>query len=139
MGRGITMKNKYYWFAVISAFIAMGIVAPAMLLVLGDNMASMSARGRDPEDMMRLMWVQLVGYFLITCVMVYIFSKGRDGTGWMEGARFGALIGLMMCGVSMWMYSVYPWELPAFYTDMFINMVVYTVGGIVMSLVYKPA
>lgn len=132
------MKNKYYWFAVIAAYIAMGIVAPGLLVLLGSNMESMSAIGRPQAEMMSLIWVQLVGYFVITCVMVYIFSKGREGGGWMEGARFGVLIGLMMCGVSMWMYSVYPWELPAFYTDMFMNLVVYTVGGIVISLVYKP-
>lgn len=133
------MKNKYYWFAVIASYIAMGVIAPSMLMLLGDNMTSMAAIGREETEMMNLMWVQLLGYFVITCVMVYIFSKGREGKGWMEGARFGLLIGLMMCGVSMWMYSVYPWELPAFYTDMFINIVVYTIGGIVISRVYKPA
>ncbi len=133
------MKNIRYWLAVVAAYVAMGAAAPVMVMLLGDQLASQAAIGRPEADLMRLFWVSLVGYFVITCVMVYIFSRGREGKGWMEGARFGALIGLMMCGTSMWMYSVYPWELPALYTDMFINIVVYTLGGIVISLVYKPA
>ncbi len=133
------MTNVKYWLAVVAAFVAMGAAAQGLLFLLGGNMSSMTAIARPEADMMRLFWVSLVGYFVITCAMTYIFTKGREGGGWMEGARFGAVIGVMMCGMSMWMYSVYPWELPAFYTDMFMNVVVYTVGGIVISLVYKPA
>lgn len=133
------MKNKTYWFSVIASFIAMGVVAFGTTMLAGSQMQSMMALGRPEAEMMSLIWVQMLGYFVITCVFVYIYSKGRESGSWQEGVRYGAIIGVLMCGVSMWSYSVYPWELQTLYADMIINIVVYTVGGIVTALIYKPA
>ena len=133
------MTNKSYWLSVVAAFIAMGVVAATLVMLFGTQMASVMAAGRPMEEMQALMPWQMGGYFLITCVFAHIYSKGLEGGGWKEGMRFGALFSLIMCGVSLLNYSVYPWEFQAMLADTFINVVFYTVGGIVVGLIYKPA
>ncbi len=132
------MTNKHYWISVMAAFIGMGFVAAGLVSIFQEQMASMTAIGRSEEAMMSLMWVQMLGYFVITCIMVYIYSKFSQNDGWITGARYGGLIGLLMCGVSMLNYSMYPIELQTLYVDMIINIIVYTIGGIITALLYKP-
>lgn len=133
------MNVKRYLLAVVGAYVAMGVCASLLVMAFGEQMESMSALGRPMEEMMRLLWVQMLGYLVITCVLVYLYTRYRQDGGVKEGATFGALIGLAMCGMSMWSYSVYPWELGTLYADMFINVVNYAIGGAVASLLYKPA
>ncbi|MDG1438184.1 MAG: hypothetical protein P8P98_04350 [Emcibacteraceae bacterium] len=133
------MTNKFYWLSVVAAYITMGVVATGLVSVFGAQMQSMAAQGRPMDEMEAMMGWQLGGYFLITSVFVYIYSKGRESGGWLEGARFGFIFSLAMCGVSLWSYNVYPWEFQTLLADMFINVVNYSIGGAVVGLIYKPA
>lgn len=129
-------SNKTYWFSVVASFITMGVVAMGMSTVLMDQFASLMAISRGEQVLIE--W-QMGGYVLITLVFVYIYAKGRENGGWQEGGRYGITMGLLMCGVSIFYYSALPLTLDTLMADMVINIVTYTAGGIVVSLLYKPA
>lgn len=130
------MQNKTYWLAVIAAFIAMGIVAVGLSMAAAEQLASITAISRGAA--MLFEW-QMAGYLLITAVFCYIYTKGRESGGWQEGAKYGAIFGILMCGISMLNYSIFPIEMSAMFADMIINVIVYTIGGIVTSVIYKPS
>lgn len=133
---GINMQNKTYWFSVIAAFVAMGVVAAGLSVVAAEQLASIMPISRGEE--MLFEW-QMAGYLTITLIFCYIYIKGRESGQWQEGAKYGAIFGVMMGGVSMLNYSILPIEMSAMVADMIINIVVYTVGGIVTAVIYKPS
>ena len=52
--------------------------------------------------------------------------------------KFGAMFGVLMCGISMVNYSTFPFEMMGMGADMIINIIVYSAGGVTASVVYKP-
>jgi len=130
------MKNKTYWFSVIAAFVAMGIVAAGLSMVAAKYLASIMLISRG--EAMLFEW-QMAGYLLITSIFCYIYIKGRERGGWQEGAKYGTIFGVMMGGVSMLNYSILPIEISTMVADIIINIIVYTVGGIVTAVIYKPS
>ncbi len=121
------MANKTYWFSAIVAFVAMGVVAVGASMVAQDQLASIMAISRG--EAMLMGW-QMAGYFLITAVFVYIYTKSRQEGCWQEGARYGAIFGLIMCGVSMLNYSIFPIEIAAMVADIIINIIVLPWAGL---------
>jgi len=95
---------------------------------------------RPRAEMDELMWVFFVTSAIFVLVFTYIFIRGREGKGIMEGVRYGALMGLLYnITVSYDSYVVYPltysltlkWALSGFAISVIL--------GVVASLVYKPS
>jgi hypothetical protein len=60
-------------------------------------------------DMMDLMWVMMLGSLFFSFMFVFIFTKGYEGRGVMEGVRYGLLIGLLLYVSGMLgQYVMYP-------------------------------
>ena len=78
------------------------------------------------------------GYLVVTSVFCYIYIKGREAGDIIEGLKFGAMFGVLMCGISMVNYSTFPFEMMGMGADMIINIIVYSAGGVTASVVYKP-
>ncbi len=83
-------------------------------------------------------WLML-GQLVFTIMFCYIFLKGYENKGLMEGVRYGILIGLLFIGPDMIFYAVQP--LPA-------NLVVYwciggliemIIAGVILASIYKPS
>ena len=88
-------------------------------------------------DMMSMMWVfhvlMLVGAFFFT----FIFSKGYEGKGMMEGIRYGLYIGIWMSmGMAYGTYAmiVIPYSLALKW--FLFGIVQYVIMGIVAAMVY---
>ena len=47
-------------------------------------------------DMMNKMWVMHIMKIVVAFFFTYIFSKGYEGKGIMEGLRYGFYVGMMM-------------------------------------------
>ena len=47
-------------------------------------------------DMQSKMWIEWLDGFIVSFLFTYIFTKGYQGGGIMEGLRFGFLIGLFV-------------------------------------------
>lgn len=95
---------------------------------------------RPKAEMDQMMWMFFVTSAVWVLVFTYIFVRGREGKGIMEGVRYGALMGLFYnLTVSYDSYVVYPipyslalkWFLGGFAISLIL--------GVVASLVYKPS
>ncbi|PKL15776.1 MAG: hypothetical protein CVV49_19720 [Spirochaetae bacterium HGW-Spirochaetae-5] len=76
-------------------------------LILGDTYMSMTNVWRP--DMMSLMWIMYLSSFIFSYLMMYIFVKGYEDRGLLEGVRFGILIGLMTYILgAFYQYALYP-------------------------------
>ena len=63
---------------------------------------------RPKADMMTYMPSMTIGQLLIAFGFTYIFVKGYEGKGCMEGIRFGLIVGIVFgLGPAMINYSVY--------------------------------
>lgn len=47
-------------------------------------------------DMMQKMWIMHIVKIVVSFFFVFIFSKGYEGKGVMEGVRYGLYVGVMM-------------------------------------------
>ena len=83
-------------------------------------------------------WLTL-GQLLFSVMFCYIFLKGYENKGVMEGVRYGILIGILAMSPNLIFYAVQP--LPA-------NLVIYwciggmveaIIAGVVLAAIYKPA
>jgi len=100
---------------------------------------STPALWRTKAEMPRYMIWLMLGQLVFTIMFCYIFLKGYENKGLMEGVRYGILIGLLFIGPDMIFYAVQP--LP-------VNLVVYwciggliemTIAGVILAAIYKPA
>lgn len=90
--------------------------------------------------MMELMWVMFLTSCVFSFAFVYIFTRGYENKGIMEGVRYGFYIGILMNVVGIFnQYVVYPIPLfLAVYWFLF-EMVRYVIYGMITAAVYKPA
>ncbi len=131
------MNIKRLVYAIVAAYVAMSIVAIGLDLLLADYMSGMKAIMRVGADLQaHAIWMYL-GYLIVTIMFCYIYAHHHEGKGWMEGARFGLWIGLMMAGISMVMYGTMPLDGMESLISALVGIIIYMVGGVVTSLVYK--
>ena len=92
------------------------------------------------QDMNSTMWIMYVGDFFKAFIFVYIFSKGIENKGWIEGLRYGFWIGLYVSigmGFGTYSWSPIPFNLAL---QWFIYGVIQLmICGIVAALIYRPA
>ncbi|MBT5187413.1 MAG: hypothetical protein HOM01_11430 [Kordiimonadaceae bacterium] len=132
------MNMNRYIIAVVASFIVMGIIAFGLTTLMADQLASVFALSRGPEGMAEMGGWSMGGYLVVTSVFCYIYIKGREAGDIIEGLKFGAMFGVLMCGISMVNYSTFPFEMMGMGADMIINIIVYSAGGVTASVVYKP-
>ncbi len=131
------MNMKRLVFAIIAAYIAMSVIGIASEMLFAEQLAGMKAIQRvGPDLAAHAVWMYL-GYFIVTILFCYIYVQHHEGKGWMEGARFGLMIGLMMSGISMVMYASMPFGGMESLLGAVVGVIIYVVGGIVTAVVYK--
>jgi hypothetical protein len=91
-------------------------------------------------DMNSVMWIMYVTSLIFAFLFVYIFSKGYEGKGILEGVRYGLLIGLLMVGIGIFnQYVIYPIPFSLAIQWFIYGMVRYGLYGIIAAAIYKPA
>jgi len=86
-----------------------------------------------------MMWMMMVSGAVMIFMFCYIFTKGYEGKGIMEGVRFGALVGLMMAGpLAIDPHVIYP--VPADVASIWLISGVgsLVVAGAIFAAIYKP-
>jgi len=130
------MNCKRLILAIIAAYVAMSILGIATDVILADYMTQMKTIGRMGPDLeAHALWMYL-GYFIVTIMFCYIYALHHEGKGWLEGARYGLLIGILMSGITMVLYAAFPMSAMESLVSALSGIVIYVVGGIVTSLVY---
>ena len=104
---------------------------------LTETYQALSAVWRPEMD--SLMWVQAVTALFLSFFFIYIFAKGREGKGWMEGLRYGLVIWAFLSIPSIYgQYMAYPIPYSLVLKWLFSDLIVMVILGITVSLLYKP-
>ena len=133
------MNAKRFVLAAIVVFVVSQILE---FLIHGVILASTYESLKDlwRPDMESKMWIYPVIGAIWSLLFVYIFVKGREGKGVMEGVRFGVVIGLFV-GIPM-AYGAYAMiDIPY---SLALQWWIYTliecvILGVIAAAVYNPA
>jgi len=87
----------------VKRFIAASLAIYTVSLVLGYLVHGVILRATYDSlknvwrpDMQSKMWIEWLDGFVVSFLFTYIFTKGYEGRGIMEGLRFGLVIGLFV-------------------------------------------
>ncbi len=132
------MNIKRYLLASLGAFVTFQLLDFVIhSVILMKTYQELSSLWR--QDMMSYMWVMYLASAIMTLLFVYIYTKGYEGKGAMEGFRFGLIIGLFMQVPGVFgQYTVYPIPFNLALQWFFYGLVEFILAGIVVSLIYKP-
>jgi len=133
------MNVKRYLVATLAVFIAavaLGYLVHGVLL----QSTYASIHGVWRPDILSKMWINAVNDFILSFVFVYLFAKGYEGRGIMEGVRFGLLMGLIFAIPAA--YGTYVIVAVPYYLalEWFLYGVAQTlILGIIAAAIYRPA
>lgn len=134
------MKNKKVWVGFVAVYIVLALCESIInMVLLADDWKSISHLMR-PEDQ-QMIWIYFVTYIFLAYFFTWIFSKGYENKGIMEGVRYGLAVALMM--VLPWSYGMYAsMDIPYSLTlKMFIyGTIEMVLAGIVLAWIFgmKP-
>ena len=105
---GDEMDLKKFIGAVVAVFITTQITDGIIHnFILGKDYTALQHVWRP--DMMSKMWIMIINSLMFSILFVYIFSKGYENKGPIEGIRYGILTGLFVYIFSaVNQYVVYP-------------------------------
>ena len=132
------MNTKKFLLASLAVFITLQILDFVIHnLLLGSVYESIQEAFRP--DMMDKMWIMYLTGIIFSLLFVYIFSKGYEGKGIIEGAKYGLIIGLVVHLVGSYnQYVVYPLPYSLVLKWFLYGTLELMIAGIVLALVYKP-
>ncbi len=104
-------------------------------VILSEAYAAMPNVWRS--DMMEKMWMIWVVRAITTFFIAFIFAKGYEGKGWMEGLRYGVYIGLLMATPYAYgSYASYPIPYAVAVQWFIYAFVGYVLAGITLALIF---
>jgi hypothetical protein len=134
------MKNKTFWIGFVAVFVVMqGLGYVIHEIMMGDTYDRLVGIFRPEAEMNDMMWMMMVSGTVTIFMFCYIFTRGYEGKGIMEGVRFGALIGFLMAGpIAIDPHVIYP--VPAEVASIWLISGIATlmVAGAVFAAIYKP-
>ena len=134
------MKNKTFWIGVVAVYVVMqGLGYVIHEVMMGDTYERLASIFRPEAEMYDMMWMMMVSGAITIFMFCYIFTKGYEGKGIMEGVRFGALIGFLMAGpMAIDPHVIYP--VPAEVASIWLISGIATlmIAGAVFAAIYKP-
>ncbi|MBN1823575.1 MAG: hypothetical protein JW803_04585 [Endomicrobiales bacterium] len=132
------MNVKRFVLAALAVFAAIQVTDPLIHGVLLGNAYEATSHLWRP-DMMSKMWIMLLSSFLFSFLLMYVFVKGYEGKGIMEGVRFGLLVGVFVYVYSVInQYVVYPIPFSLAAKWCVYGLIQFTIFGIVAALIYRP-
>jgi hypothetical protein len=133
------MNVKRYLAATLAVFVvsvALGYLVNGVLL----QSTYASIHGVWRPDILSKMWINAVNDFILSFVFVYLFVKGYEGRGIMEGVRFGLLMGLIFAVPAAYgAYVIIPIPYYLALEWFLYGMAQTVIIGIVAAAIYKPA
>jgi len=94
---------------------------------------------RPEAEMMRLMPIGYIFTLLWAFLFCYIFIRGRQGKGLIEGVRYGVIMTFfysLVVAIGWWTMFPIPFKLVIYW--FLIGLVEMVILGIVVALIYKP-
>ncbi len=107
-------------------------------VILGPTYQAMTGVWR--ENMESLMWVMYLAEVVFIYFFVFIFARGYEGRGVMEGVRYGLIIASLTMIPGMFaQYVTFDISLNLTLIWIAFGYIQLVIDGIVASLIYKPA
>ena len=132
------MNTKKFLLASFGVFVTIQILDFVIHnLILGSTYESI--QGLFRTDMADKMWVMYVTGIVFSLLFVYIFTKGYEGKGILEGVKYGLLIGLVVHFVGSFnQFVVYPVPYVLMWKWVIYGTIEVMAAGAVTALIYKP-
>lgn len=106
-------------------------------ILLADYYSSLSEIWRP--DMMSLMWLMYPVGIVFSFLLMFIFIKGYEDRGILEGVRFGLMMGLVTVGMgALYQYVVYPLPFSLIIQWFGYGLAEFILAGIAAAAIYTP-
>ena len=135
------MNNKTFWIGWLVVYVivqALGFLIHEVMM--GDTyeaLASVFQSDAQMQEMLPIMFLSAAVFLFIFC---YVFTQGREGTGVMEGVRYGILMGVFLAlPTSVDAYVIYPITADVAVVWFISAVVSLAIAGAVFSVIYKPS
>lgn len=131
------MNLKRYTFASLAAFLIFQILDFIIHgVILSKTYKELVSIWRP--NMESIMWIMTITSLFMSFLLVYVFVKGYENRGILEGLRFGVISGLLVYAVnSINQYVIYPVPCSLLLKWLAFGMFEFIVVGVVISLIYK--
>ena len=131
------MNWKKFWISTLAVFgmiwITDFVIHGMLLKPLYEASANL---WRSPEEMQRFLGYLVVGEFGAGLFLVWIFAHGYKGSGWLEGVRYGLLIGGYCAASMLIMYAIAPYSPQLVLSWIGVCFLQSILAGILTSLIY---
>lgn len=138
----VFMFTKKFWLTFILVFIVLEITNYLFYMGLMGPIfqdPEVQKAFRSMEEIQSKMWVSYLMDLVWSFFFTFIFVKGYENKGIMEGVRFGIYIGLFYnMVVSYQNYVFYPIPYKVVLPSFLLGMVQVIILGIIAALIYKP-
>ena len=132
--------NKRFWMAFVACYIVAQTIGFLVHgLWLNSTYEALAAIFRPKAEMDAMMWMMFVSSAIALWAFLFIFTKGYEGKGIMEGVRYGAYVALLV-GIPAAMDQFWVYPVPS---DLAIkwgitNVAYFVILGAVAAAIYKP-
>ncbi len=136
------MNWKKLWLAALLVYLAF--MATNFLihsLILGDYYMKPDVQSamRPEEEMNRFSWVRFVTMAVFAFFFSFIFAKGYERKGVMEGVRYGIYIALFTFFVTSFeQFIIYPIPYAVVWYWIIAGLIQSVLMGVIAALVYRP-
>lgn len=89
-----------------------------------------------PEGEEIMAWI-FIAYALMAYVMAWIWKYGNEDKGVGEGVRYGLMLGALFSSAGLINYAVQPIVLKGALIAFGVDVVMFVIAGVVLSVVYK--
>ncbi len=108
-----------------------------MVILSGDYKAVTNV-WRPTADMMSKMWVLYVVWAVVGIVFTYVFSKGYENKGILEGVRYGAVMSLLISFAPAYaQFVIYPIPYHIAMKWFLFGLAEFTIMGAVLALIFS--
>ncbi|MBI4811382.1 MAG: hypothetical protein HY800_08105 [Ignavibacteriales bacterium] len=132
--------NKKLWIGFIVVFIGMAVlnfIIHGIILTSAYQTEEVNKFMRSEAEMNSLMWIYYVIYLIQSFFFTFIFSKGYEGKGIMEGVRYGLYMGLLLATPMAYAsYAMYPMPYSLALQWFIYGMIYYIILGILLAAIY---
>lgn len=132
--------NKTFWIGFVVVYVAMQAYSFLVhQVMLTDTYESLASVFRPEAEMIDMIWVFWITSAVSIFLFCFIFTKGREGKGVVEGVRYGALMGLFFSvPQAIDAHVVYP--IPGNLAGMWLitGVLAWIVSGAIFAAIYKP-
>lgn len=134
------MNTKRFVLAVVAVYVVLAAFGITFYEnVFAAQFAPFEAFMRPQAEMVNMMAWSLLGHLAQVIVFCFIFLKGYENKGVMEGVRYGVLIGLYMVSLDVVWYSALPLPLSTLIFWAVLDFIMMVIAGAVLAAIYKPA